>query len=183
MIPWILERRGLLAGACSRPHSAVAGAFSLVEVVLAIGVISFALVAIIGLFPVASRTAVESQRETRAALIAQQIFADLRSAEGTDRFVVTGPDPLVHTNGLNLSVDNSLLEIAYDQSGTAITNITAGVFSNSYTSGNAAFLAQVLVTTNSGLPNLSRIEVTVQAPAPAPATNRSSYTFITLMSY
>ena len=54
-------------------------AFSLVEVVLAIGVIAFAVVAILGLLPVGLSTNHSSQGETRATQIAQDIFAALEN--------------------------------------------------------------------------------------------------------
>src|SRR5437763_9606573 len=50
-------------------------AFSLVEVVLALGVVSFAIVAILGLIPTGLQTSHSSQDETRAAQIAQSILA------------------------------------------------------------------------------------------------------------
>ena len=50
-------------------------AFSLVEVVLALGVISFAIVAILGVIPTGLQTSHSSQDETRAAQMAQSIFA------------------------------------------------------------------------------------------------------------
>jgi type II secretory pathway pseudopilin PulG len=52
-------------------------AFSLVEVVLALGVISFAIVAILGVFPIGLSTSRSAQDETRAPQIAQTIFASL----------------------------------------------------------------------------------------------------------
>lgn len=54
-------------------------AFSLVEVVLALGVISFAIVAILGVFPLGLSTGRSAQDETRAPQIAQTIFASLAS--------------------------------------------------------------------------------------------------------
>jgi type II secretory pathway pseudopilin PulG len=54
-------------------------AFSLVEVVLALGVISFAIVAILGVFPLGLSTGHSAQDETHAPQIAQTIFATLAS--------------------------------------------------------------------------------------------------------
>lgn len=51
--------------------------FSLVEVVLALGVISFAIVAIIGVIPTGLETNRATQSNTRAVQIAQDIFASL----------------------------------------------------------------------------------------------------------
>jgi Tfp pilus assembly protein PilV len=55
------------------------GAFSLVEVVLALGVIAVGIVAILGVFPVGLNTSHSAQDETRAPQIAQTIFAALAS--------------------------------------------------------------------------------------------------------
>ena len=52
--------------------------FSLVEVVLALGVISFALVAIIGLLPIGLASGRGSIQESRANHLADEIFATLR---------------------------------------------------------------------------------------------------------
>ena len=54
-------------------------AFSLVEVVLALGVISFAIVAILGVLPVGLSTSHSAQDDTRAAHIAQSILGTLTS--------------------------------------------------------------------------------------------------------
>ncbi len=58
----------------------LAGAgFSLIEVVLALGVITFVLVAVLGLLPVGIQTFRESTADTRAAQMARAIFATLRT--------------------------------------------------------------------------------------------------------
>jgi Tfp pilus assembly protein PilV len=54
-------------------------AFSLVEVVLALGVIAVGVVAILGLFPTALQTSHAAQDETRAPQIAQDIIASISS--------------------------------------------------------------------------------------------------------
>ena len=54
-------------------------AFSLVEVVLALGVISFAIVAILGVIPTGLQTSHSSQDETRATQIAQDILGSIAS--------------------------------------------------------------------------------------------------------
>lgn len=54
-------------------------AFSLVEIVLALGVISFALVAIIGLLPIGLASNRGTIQETRANHLAEEIFSTLRS--------------------------------------------------------------------------------------------------------
>ncbi len=152
--------------------------------VLALGVIAFALVGIMGLFPVALKSALESQRETRATLIAQQIFSDLRTMPGTNRLLVRGPSV---ANAADLITNFSLavnanIVLSYDADGNGRTDqISPGSFAGSFP--DAAFLANVSIDTNTGIANLSRVQATIEAPAAAPSTNRSKFTFVTLMSY
>jgi type II secretory pathway pseudopilin PulG len=165
-------------------NKALSRGFSLVEVVLALGVIAFALVGIMGLFPVALKSAQESQRETRATLIAQQIFSDLRTLTGTNRLLVRGPST-ANASALitNFSLaGNTNIVLSYDIDGKGRTDqISTDSFAGSFP--DAAFLANVDVDTNTGIPNLSRVQATIEAPAAAPSTNRSKYTFVTLMGY
>jgi len=58
-------------------------AFSLVEVVLALGVAAVAFTAIMGLFPLGLDMSRETHEETQAALIAQSILGDLRDDYGS----------------------------------------------------------------------------------------------------
>ena len=60
-------------------HRSDDSGFSLVEVVLAIGVIAFAIVAILGVLPIGLSANHSSQGETRATQIAQDIFAALEN--------------------------------------------------------------------------------------------------------
>jgi len=55
------------------------GAFSLIEVTLALGIVAFALVAILGLVPVALRSAKEATEDTRVSLIAQDVAVRSRT--------------------------------------------------------------------------------------------------------
>jgi type II secretory pathway pseudopilin PulG len=57
-----------------------ASAFSLVEVVLALGVAAFALIAILGMLPVGLKTQQASVEQTTANGIISQISSDLRAA-------------------------------------------------------------------------------------------------------
>lgn len=59
--------------------NAGARAFSLVEVVLALGIVGFALLAIIGLLPIGLQSGRASIQETRANYLADQVFATMRS--------------------------------------------------------------------------------------------------------
>ena len=134
-----------------------------------------------GLFPVAMKSAQDSQRETRATLIAQQIFSDLRVSSGTNRFVLSGPSAS-NTNGLNLASQGNLY-LAFNTNGIPLTTVAATAFSNSYSNSSASFLANIAVDPNTGTSNLSRVQATIEAPAAAPSAARTKYTFVTLMNY
>lgn len=156
-------------------HAAVPGeGFSLIEIVVALGVISFALVGIMGLFPAAMKSALESQRETRATLIAQQIYSDLRSGTGTNAPLTinsTGGSR-VWTN-LNLSTP-STTQIYYSDSGNPVgTSETP----------SSLFLVTISVAPDTPAGNLSRVQSDIETPVAAPANARSRYTFVTLMNH
>ena len=77
---------------------------------------------------------------------------------------------------------NTNLVLSYDASGIGRTDqISTDAFDGSIP--DAVFLASVAVDTNTGIPNLSRVQATVEAPAAAPSAKRTKYTFVTLMNY
>lgn len=146
-------------------------AFSLIEIVLALGIISFALVGIMGLFPVAMRAAQESQRETRAAQIATQIFSDLKSLPASNTAIATNTNILSSQIRINLATPSSNA-VSYTQEGLPI---------GQGTTADAIYRADIVVTTNVTVNGLSRVQATVETPARAASSNRSKYIFITLM--
>ena len=158
--------------------------FSLIEVVLALGVISFALVGIMGLFPVAMRSAQESQRETKAAVIAQQIFGDLKSLPGAQTLLVRGPTVANVSSRIpvNLGIASTYV-LAYNDKGEGLTDsVDPAAFTNALTLPDAAYLAQVVITPDQPAAGLSRVQARIEAPPNAPSANRSRYTFVTVMS-
>jgi type II secretory pathway pseudopilin PulG len=143
-------------------------AFSLIEIVLALGIISFALVGIMGLFPVAMKSAQESQRETRSAHIAQQIFSDLALESS---FIAIGPDittqrisidrGIAGTYTIYLGPDNEPTGTIYDTSATSRIVVT--------------------VLVDQPQPGVSQIKVSRFSPADPATTNPAESTFVTLM--
>ena len=67
------------------------GRIFFVEAALSLAIMSFAIFAIMGLFPVALQTAREGNRETRATLIARRIVDELQSLPGTNTALLIGP--------------------------------------------------------------------------------------------
>lgn len=62
-----------------RSFRSAAGGFSLVEVMLALGVISFAIVSLLGLLTVSSASSRYSEEDTAIAAIARQVDTELRN--------------------------------------------------------------------------------------------------------
>jgi hypothetical protein len=56
------------------------GGFSLVEIAVAVGLFAFGVVGVIGLFPAAIAQRADAARDTRARIIAEQIFEALRGS-------------------------------------------------------------------------------------------------------
>jgi uncharacterized protein (TIGR02598 family) len=107
-------------------------AFSLVEVVLALGVISFAIVAILGVFPVGLNTGHSAQDETRAPQIAQMILSSIASQASTQFNNVQVPLPGNQTLSVDLTSSASpttpgLYADNNGQLATAATNATYAV--------------------------------------------------------
>ena len=108
-------------------------AFSLTEVVIAMGVAAVAFTSIIALFPLGLNLSRESYEETQAALLARTILADLKDeqtgkGEGADATVNTAGNmiqirrknsPLTFTSDNNYEIrtnDQYTIYIAYQQS-------------------------------------------------------------------
>jgi len=151
--------------------------FSLVEVVIALGIVSFAVLAIVGMMPMALKSAQESMRETDSTLIAQRIFSELRTSSGGNRSV--SKDTNSSTQTLLLTAHNSTNNfLAFKQDGRVLTNATTAPANADYD-----FYAQISVFTNTGVSNLSRVQIDITAPATAPPTARTTNSFTTLIGF
>lgn len=164
--------------------------FSLIEVVLALGVIGFALIAILGMFPLAMNASKDSQHETRAAFIAQSIFSQVQAGHPTNTSVPVGEsltDPSTSTGnvGLNLTSGATNFWMIFNESGTAVGRATLAQFNNGNTlpsttkSRNPVYQAQLRVFRNQPTNGLSLLVVDVVNPALAPAESRQTNVFVT----
>lgn len=186
-------------------------AFTLIEIVLAIGIMSFALVGILGLFPVALETARDSKAETQVALLARQIESDLLASQVWN--VSTGPGGIqtlnwsaklfnANTTGDagNIAKYNTLgltstlpavsstgtttyLAFAYNKDQELLPLGTSPTAAQ-FASGlpGADYLARIDATYNDpDHPGLVRIIITLSSPGSAPSTVRRSSEFFTLM--
>jgi type II secretory pathway pseudopilin PulG len=103
-----------------------ADAFSLVEVVIAIGVIAFAIIAILGVLPVGLTTGHSAQDETRAPQIAQDILNSIASQaqthyKGSGNWTVTVVQPPTFSYDINLGQAFIQKWLSADYDGTLVT--------------------------------------------------------------
>ena len=161
----------------SRPCISERPGVSLIEVVIALGIISFAVVGIVGMMPVALKSAQESMRETDATLIAQRIFSELKTGNGANRTVTKDTTNSIQT--INLSSD-SRNNLAFTQDGAPQAFFTS---TNSPANADYDFYAQISVFTNTGVANLSRVQIDITAPAAASPSGRTTNSFVTLLGF
>lgn len=195
------------SGGKSLAHSQAAGAFSLVEVTIAIGIFAFVMVGIIGLFPTALQQRTQGAVETRSAMIAEQLFASVRTSLQPTA-VVTNPSmsnivlrdgpALISDNSRNVSLLDSTKPVVvgyqattsmpyylFEQSGSTAWNdgIDETVTwepGRTYppTANEITTLAKISATNVS--PGLFRVDVEVRSPAIAPLRSTPPSVFSTL---
>jgi uncharacterized protein (TIGR02598 family) len=175
-------KRPIISGVTGRNRG-----FSLVEVVIALGVITVGFVAVLGVFPTALQTGHSAQDETRAAHIAQSIFGSLVAQAPSQfnnvRFLLS--DGVTLSPSINLtaaSCTTPALTSYADNDGKLVPN-----------SANAAY-AIFVYTCNSTCPNstcssgftdpasANAVTVRVAWPANAPAANQTFRDYVRIVS-
>ena len=146
-------------------------AFSLVEVVVAIGVVSFAVLATVALLSVGSDTSKKAKDEGAAARLADNEFERLRSLSASSAFWSTHP----------LSYPPRYFDSNLTDLGTTVTNAAVYQIQISFIEAPPAGSP-----TPSNLPAGTAdvvVNAEVRYPAQAPAANQSVYRFTTLMNF
>jgi len=116
-------------------QNSASAAFSLIEVTLAIGIVSFALLAVVGLLPVGLRSVKNANEQAAAANVMNAIADALRTASSTDLATFTnsfaGQTISYITNGsatsvtwTNLTLDGSVETAASPKRLSAVLIIT-----------------------------------------------------------
>ncbi len=152
----------------ARTHS-----FSLLEVVIALGVIAVGIVGVLAVFPTALQTGHSAQDETRAAHIAQSVFGSL-VAGATSQFNAV---PLPPTPSIDLTASSSPTSptLYADNDGNLIPNST-----------NSAYA--IFIYTNNAVPGFTDpasanlVTVRVAWPANAPAANQTFRDYVRIIS-
>jgi len=192
----------------STPQASRGAAFSLTEVVIALGIFAVSMTGILALFPVASASGRESSEETQAAILAQMIFDEIRDSADvrnfTNAITFDGPNTVrpVHLQPVNLSSQTNLF-IAYDvkrrDASTEATDgpgmmggpialkalskdpdLTAEEFTNGVADAN--YLAQLQVFPLESRSRLTQLTLRIDTPGNLAATNRRSFLFTTRIS-
>jgi uncharacterized protein (TIGR02598 family) len=151
-------------------HRGAKMAFTLIEVVMAMAVVSFALLAITGLLPIGLQTMRDSQNDQATGTIANQIRGDLQQiAFTTDP---NNPNPQVVLSSLASSTNYYTVE---------------GLKTNSATTAAQVYYRATFAITNAGVNglgfggtttvpnNAAAVTVTLGYPAPA-YTHKTSFT-------
>jgi len=172
-------------GAASRPDilcrpqggSYRKAAFSLLEVVIALGVITVGVVGVLAVFPAALQTGHSAQDETRAAHIAQSVFGSL-VAQAPSQFnnvqVPLYPLPSPSPTPIDLRTSSSYALYAND----------GGQLTNSATNASYA----ITIFTNNAVPGFTdpasanAVTVRVAWPANAPAANQTFRDYVRIIS-
>lgn len=144
----VIEKIPNARGSRFKKRNGVAG-FSLVEVTLAIGIISFAMVPIFGLLPVGLRSVKNANEQAGAANVLGAITESLRTASSTNNIDFSGTfagKPIVYTVGQAGPVT------------VAWTNLTLEGVTNSMNSRLSAVLT-IYPSTNQSTPGRAVISV------------------------
>jgi uncharacterized protein (TIGR02598 family) len=164
-------KRATLSGQRARTRS-----FSLLEVVIALGVITVGIVGILAVFPTALQTGHSAQDETRAAHIAQSVFGSL-VAQAPSQFnnvQIRLSDPLTLSPSIDLTTTSSYT--LYAGNDGQLTNSAA----------NATYA--ITIYTNNAVPGFTdpasanQVTVRVAWAANAPAANQTFRDYVRIIS-
>ena len=166
-------KRATVSGRRARTRS-----FSLIEVVIALGVVTVGIVGILAVFPTALQTGHSAQDETRAAHIAQSVFGSLVAQASSQFSNVQIPLSAGVSPSINLGTGSGTTPAvtAYaDNDGNLIPNST-----------NAAYA--IFIYTNNSVPGFTDlgtanlVTVRVAWPANAPSASQTFRDYVRIIS-
>jgi uncharacterized protein (TIGR02598 family) len=142
-------------------------AFSLIEVVIALGIFAFCIVGIVGLLPIAANSVKSVSQETNANNIAESI---------------AGMWAVVPTNNINITDTNFPLTNFY----IGVSNSTNNYFNEfgQQTTSNSAALRLEYAAANLSAPNVNSFSVNMtfywpaHAPTNSPTVNKRTFNYI-----
>lgn len=161
-------------------------AFSLAEILIALGLFGIAVSGILVLLPVIQGNGRESEEETRAVLIASSVMDLLGDptpkGEGESQRVAVGMshgEPL--WNDLPAGNSNSVT-VAYNAGCQPIRQLAQQESEIAITDQDASSVMTLTLARKASTPSLTQAEVAVAAPASAPAEHRHVRRFVRLLA-
>ena len=167
-----------------------ARAFSLVEIVLALGLVSFSLLAIFALVAQGQKTSRESRLESVAALLAGKATSQLRASAAWTASIasytggrtlsdIASGTPVTITNYFDLNL-SALADPASPDRQFALVTEVGPVSAAKLSSGNAEVADAISRLGSAG--NTVYLNIEVSYPAQAPAANRSKRSFSSIIT-
>jgi len=163
---------------CSPAHG-----FTLVEILVAIGVFSITACALIGLFSVTQKTERDAKEETQATLIASNIMEGLSFGNNSSLLHLA----TAMSNGVPVweSISSKLPTsccVAYDSACEPIRAIPSSEATNPVFEQGITALAWLTLSSKRSTPGIVIAEVLVALPPSAPASGRTLHRFTKLLA-
>jgi len=173
------NRRRHVPARISKSHRA---AFTLTEVLIAVGIFGVAVAGILSLIPFAHVSERESTEDTRATLIASAVMEALPFSRESNSFkVATGMSNETPSWVEIAQRTTTNIYVTYDSACEPIRNCAPSEATNALNDPRAVAVMTFSVRTNSGIPGLSAVEVAVSSPASAPEEQRTIRRFVRLV--
>lgn len=145
-------------------------AFSLVEVVMALGICSFALVAIMGLFTTGLQSSKDSEAQIQAANLVSMLIATRQASPTNDIANFAIPSARMTNAFTN----------AYGASGTILTNYLTSDGLTTSSASLALYQISCKVGTNAMWPKVAQVYIKLSWPARMNPANAAAGTYETL---
>lgn len=157
-------------------------AFTLLEILVALGIFAVAVAGLISLFPAILRVTREGEEEARASLIASSILDTLPLHDTDGEFTLATGMEGGNPHLITIAATPSRHLIAYGPSCEPIRELDAAHLENPCRDPAVTDLALVCLNSKTSLPGLMEAEVDVSSPASAPLAGRTICRFVRLLS-
>ena len=157
--------------------------FSLLEILVALGLFAIGVTIVLNLFPIAQRMRGEAQQKTSATFIAQRIVSTLE-ATLPEGIVATAPDWINNpSHCMRISLEQpSQHYLSYDAQGQPNGELTASEAKLAVQTKEAVSIATIVLTTKDQPPGMTRVNIIIGTPANLPDSKRQHSEFSLLLS-
>lgn len=156
-------------------------AFTLLEILVALGIFAVAVAGLISLFPSILKVTREGEEEARATLIASSILdmLPIHRPDGECTLATGMEGGSLHL--ITIAATPSQHLIAYGPSCEPIRELDAAQLEHPCTDPSVTDLALLILSSKTSLPGLMEAEVDVSSPASAPLEGRTIFRFVRLL--